>query len=105
MAGREPILRVTIGPSFGWSLRRISSISEVDVSLRSHRKGPTMGMVEGPGGREWAGDFVGKRRLRSALRRSATETVMRMMNQTSIFLAECDWSEMEHDGVFEGKCR
>lgn len=75
---REPKWRVTMGPNFLRRLRRMASISEVD--LRSHSKFPIMGRVGGPGGR----CLRGKRRLIQALRRKAMEIQRRMVKQVCI---------------------
>lgn len=78
--GREKMRMVMMGPNLAWRFRRIGSNPE--PSLRSHRIGPMMGTVRGPGGR---GGAVGERRSRKALRRRAAERVRRTTNQISMF--------------------
>lgn len=85
MEGRGPMWRVTMEPYFLRRLRSIGSISKKD--LRSHKKLPMIGKVEGPGGRVWVSFLGGEKRLKKALRIREMETAMRRMkNQVSIWV-------------------
>lgn len=64
MAGREPILRVTIGPYLACRFRRIGSSSK--KVLRSHFKFPMRGTPVGPGGSFSFGKRKSERDLRES---------------------------------------
>ena len=75
IAGLGPMRRVTMGPYLAWRLRRMGSSSE--KGLRSHRRLPRIGMVNGPGG-----SFLLE--LRRNLRMVETQREIRMISQVSV---------------------
>jgi hypothetical protein len=86
IAGLEPMRRVTMGPYLAWRLRRMGSISE--KGLRSHRRLPRIGMVNGPGG-----SFLLELELefRRNLRMAETQREIRMMSQVSVSMFVFFW--------------
>lgn len=78
MAGREPNLRVTIGPYLSKRLCIIGSSWKID--LPSHLKLPMMGTVVGPGGSFLVFEFP-----RMDLMRAATQSMRMAINHVSIF--------------------
>lgn len=79
MAGREPNLRVTIGPYLSKRLCIIGSSWKID--LPSHIKLPMMGTVVGPGGSFLVFEFP-----RMDLMRAATQSMRMAINHVSIFV-------------------
>lgn len=81
MAGREPILRVIIGPYLSLKLCRIGSSWKND--LLSHMKLPMIGTVIGPGGSFLVFEDLIMDKV--DLMRADTQSEKMIMNHVSIF--------------------
>jgi len=82
MEGREPILRLMIGPCLAWRVLRKGSSWEDD--FRSHRILVMMGICGGPGGRVPVVFLVVVMEEKMALMRKMMQRETSAMNHVSI---------------------